>query len=78
MENLRPREGAVSGEKVLVSKLLLKTTPPKALVYTMGSIYGCSFRTADPKVALQQIEAPVQTLPIHFRDSARNARRAVS
>jgi hypothetical protein len=35
MENLRPREGAVSGEKVLVSKLLLKTTPPKAPVYTM-------------------------------------------
>jgi hypothetical protein len=36
IQNLRPREGAVSGEKVLMSKLLLKTTPPKALVYTMA------------------------------------------
>ncbi len=31
-----PRKGAVSGETVFVSGLLLKTTPPKTLVYTMG------------------------------------------
>jgi hypothetical protein len=36
MQNLRPREGVASGETVLTSKLLLKTTPPKVLVYTIG------------------------------------------
>jgi len=36
VQNLRTREGAASGETVLMSKLLLKTTPPKTLVYTTG------------------------------------------
>ena len=40
IQNLRTSEGAASGETVLMSKLLLKTTPPKALVYTIGSICG--------------------------------------
>ena len=36
IQNLRTSEGAASGETVLMSKLLLKTTPPKALVYTIA------------------------------------------
>ena len=35
-------EGVASGETVLMSKLLLKTTPPKAIVYTMGLGDGCA------------------------------------